>query len=394
MIPEIQITDIGYIVPTTEQINAGAWQLLDTSMGGNLSRVQGTFQHQLVTSITAMVKEFYDKQVQLANQFDPKFATGIYQEAIGELSDLTRDLATRSICPVVFRGLVGVVIPNGFIVQDLTGRNWRTSGQYNIGTSGTVVITCICDVAGAIEALPHSINRIVSALNGLDSVDNEDSAVMGFDEESPVDFEVRRQESLEKNAKMTDDSVRGNVLAVRDVVDCYAISNPTDQTVSIGETNYQAIRNSITVSVVGGSDYDVAKAAFIKAGTGCAWNGNTPIRIFAEEYPVNPPHYDLKILRPDFIDIHIKVIIKDPTSLSYPSETEAKNHILESSQSGENRVRIGKNLIPSDYICGMPKIGIKSIVASFDGVDWKDELPIGIDQYPSLDAFRITFKDS
>lgn len=394
MIPKIQLTDVGYVVPTTQEINNGEWQTLDSAMGGNLSRVQGTPQYQLATSTTAMVKDFYDNLVQLANQFDPRYASGIFQEAIGQLYFMSRKLATHSVCPVIFEGLSGAVIPSGFSVQDLQGRSWVTSGEYNIGSNGQVTIECTCVVAGAIEALPNSITVIPSALNGLDRVYNTDSAVMGYDEESRVDFEVRREESVAINSKMTDDATRGAVLDVRNVVDAYVISNPTDATVTKGETNYPLIRNSIVVSVVGGDDYQVARAAFIKAGTGCSWNGNTNVTIVAESYEHNAPTYPIKILRPDFKDIYVKIIVKDKTKISFTMETEAKNSILDSAKSGEDRVRIGKNFIPNDYICGLPSMGVKGIVASFDGSTWLNELPIGIDQYPSLNAFRISIEES
>ena len=41
---------------------------------------------------------------------------------IGELYFMTRNLATNSVCPVVFEGLSGAIIPEGFIVQDVAGR--------------------------------------------------------------------------------------------------------------------------------------------------------------------------------------------------------------------------------------------------------------------------------
>lgn len=43
----------------------------------------------------------------LANRYDPRYAKGIFQDAIGELYFMTRKLATRSQCPVVFWGLTG-----------------------------------------------------------------------------------------------------------------------------------------------------------------------------------------------------------------------------------------------------------------------------------------------
>lgn len=394
MIPKIELTEVGYIAPTTQEINAGVWQVLDDAVGGDLSRVQGTFQYQLATSCTAIIKDAYDNLIYLANQFDPRYAKDIFQDAIGELYFMTRKLATHSVCPVVFEGLTGVEIPNAFEVQDIIGRSWRTVGEYNIGAGGKVAIQCICDDSGAIEALPKSITVIPSALNGLDRVYNEDSAVMGYDEESRNDFNVRRRESVAINAKMTDDATLGAVLDVRNVVDAYVRSNPTDQTVNFGDTNYPAIRNSIVVSVVGGNDYDVGKAAFIKAGTGCSWNGNTDVTIFAETESHQTPEYPIKLLRPAFKDVYVKVIVKSINDISFALESETKDHILNSAKSGENRVRIGKEFIPADYICGMPKIGLKGIVASFDGVTWHDSLKIGIDEYPSLNAFRISLSET
>lgn len=394
MIPKLEITDVGYIAPTTQQINTGVWDDWNSALGGVLSRVQGSPQYQLTTSETAIIKDFQDLMIQLANQFDPRYAQGIWQDAIGELYFMTRKLATHSVCPVVFTGLSGVAIPSGFAVQDVAGRTWRTSGAYNIGSTGTVTILCECEIAGAIEALPNSITVIPTALLNLDSVTNVDSAVVGYDQESRVDFNIRRRESVAINGKMTDDATRGAVLNVRNVVDAYVISNPTDATVTFGETNYPAIRNSIVVSVVGGSDYDVAKAAFIKAGTGCSWNGNTDVTVIAEDYDVNPPTYPIKILRPDFKDIYIKVIVQDKSKISFSIEKEVEDLILASVASGDNRFRIGKNVIPASYICGLPSIGLKAIVGSFDGVTWLDELPIGIDQFPSLNSFRISIEES
>ena len=138
MIPKIEITDVGYIAPTTQEINDGLWQMVEAAFGGNVSRVQGTVQYQFVTSWTAMIKDAYDNLISLGNQFDPRYAEGIWQDAIAQLYFLTRKLATKSVCPVIFKGLTGAQIPEGFAVRDVAGRDWLTVGAYNIGVNGTV----------------------------------------------------------------------------------------------------------------------------------------------------------------------------------------------------------------------------------------------------------------
>lgn len=392
MIPKIEITDIGYKVPTTEQINAGVWDVLRRSLGESISTVQGTPQYQLATSITAIIRDIYDHDVALANQFDPRYASGIYQDAIGELYFMTRKLATHSVAPLVFEGLNGVVIPQGFQVRDTANHIWETTGQYNIGNNGHVVGNVLCTDAGAIEANPNSITTIVTGLTGLDRVYNEDSAIAGYNEESRADFEIRRSESVAIGAKMTDDAVRAAVLNIRDVVDCYVISNPTDNTVTKGATDYPLIRNSIVVSVVGGNDYEVAEAAFIKGGTGCSWNGNTPVTVLDNSYDGEKPSYPINILRPDFLDIYVQITVVDVDALTLDKQNEVKQYIIDSSKSGTNKVRIGKTLIPAVYVFGLQDIGIISVKVSTDGATWVDSMPIGIDQYPAINEFRISFR--
>ena len=389
MIPDLQITDRGYIVPTTAEVNAGVWEMLKGAFGSNISTVQGTPQYQLATSLTAIITDRNNKIVELSNQYDPRYADGIYQDAIGELYFMQRKLATHSVAHVTFTGLNGVVIPQGFLLQDVAGNIWETTGHYNIGNTGTVTGQALAQKAGAIEANVNSINIIISALSGLDSVTNEDSASVGYAEEDRADFEVRRQESVAINGKMTDDATRGAVFAVPDVVDCYVASNPTDATVTKGDTNYPLIRNSIVVSVVGGQDEAVAKQALIKAGTGCSFNGNTDVTVYDDSYESDPPSYDIKILRPDFVDVYFQVTVMDITKVTLQDQTNIKNSILERTSTGDLRVRIGKTVLPSAYMCGLPS-GIVSIKASFDNSTWLDKLPIGIDQYPSIDQFRIS----
>ena len=392
MIPKIEITNVGYKVPTTEQINAGVWSVLKSALGESISTVQGTPQYQLATSLTAIVKDIYDHDVMLANQFDPRYASGIYQDAIGELYFMTRKLATHSIAPLTFEGLNGVVIPQGYQVRDTAGNVWETTGTYNINNTGRVTGNVMCTTAGAIEANPNSITNIISGLSGLDRVYNEDSAIAGYNEESRSDFEIRRSESVSVGAKMTDDAVRAAVLNIPDVVDCYVISNPTDATVEKGATNYPLIRNSIVVSVVGGKDYDVAEAAFIKGGTGCSWNGNTPVTVYDNNYVGNKPSYPISILRPDFLDVYFQITVIDVDALTLDKQNEVKQYIIDSSKSGINKVRIGKTLIPAVYVFGLQDIGIISIKVSLDNETWTDTLPIGIDQFPSIDEFRISIR--
>lgn len=60
MIPQIQITNTGYVAPTREEITAGLWELMRSAFGDDITQDARTPQGQLVTSLTAA---FYDKRL-------------------------------------------------------------------------------------------------------------------------------------------------------------------------------------------------------------------------------------------------------------------------------------------------------------------------------------------
>ena len=94
------------------------------------------------------------------------------------------------------------------------------------------------------------------------------------------------------NSKNTDSATYGAVSNLSDVVDVFVKSNPTDETITIGTTDYPLIRNSILVSVVGGNPEEIAKTILSKAGSGCSFNGNTEIIVTdSENYSSRPPEY-------------------------------------------------------------------------------------------------------
>ena len=387
MIPKIELTNIGYRVPTTQEINDGVWEMLDSAMGGDLSKVQGTFQYQFATSFTAIVRDSYDQLVEQANQFDPRYAQGKWQDAIGEIYFIDRKLATKSVATVVFRGLSGVIIPSGFIIQDVNGNQWATTGVITIGSNSQASATVQCVVGGAIIANANTINIIPSALNGLDSVNNELPAITGINEESPQDFELRRQESVSANAKMTDGAVRGSVSSLNDVVDVYVYSNNSDAPITIGFTNYQLEAHSIVVSVVGGVDYDIAMQTLIKAGTGCGFNGNTLVVVSdTDTYPQNPPTYNVKFLRPELTGVYWRVTLVDISKMSLANQTAIQDTILNGMKTGATKGRIGGNLRPISYVSSVassvPNLDLETIEVSRDGSAWVNILEFGVDEFP------------
>lgn len=397
-IPSITITNQGIIAPSTQDVLNGVWAMLRDAFGEALVQSDDTPQGQLATSFTAFIQDERDKMIQLMNQIDPQYSSGIWQDAIGELYFLTRQENTYSTAPISLEGLVGTIVPSGFQIGDQAGNIWQTTGDFIIDTDGSILGTVQCLTAGAIQAAPNTITNIIVALSGLDRVTNPSAATVGIDEESRENFEIRRQESVAANAKNTDAATRGAIANLPSVVDVWVKSNPTDATVNFGSTNYPVIRNSILISVVGGTDYDIAWQALVKAGTGCSFNGNTEVTVYdTDTFPVDAPDYDVKFLRPSTVAVKYRVKVEDIAAMSFEDEQAIKNSILNALKTGKTRARIAQNIRAAQYIpvvISATELSIVDLEISIDnGTTWVNASQLGVDQFPNTTAFDITVVD-
>ena len=394
MIPKPTITDKGIIAPTTDEVLQGMWSVFVSAFGTDLNQTLNTPQGQLITSEAASLRDRDDQMIYLMNQVDPQYATGIWQDAIAKIYFLTRKLATASTAQVVFSGLAGSIIPQGFLVKDQAGNLWATTASATILSTGDVTTTVKCQTVGAISASANTITTIVTALAGVDRVTNPSAAVIGSDQESRVDFETRRSASVSANSKNTDASVRGTIANLPNVVDVWVQSNPQAVAATFGSTKYPVDAHSILVSVVGGIDYDIAWQILVKAGTGCGFTGNTTVKVTdTDPLAVQQPTYDIKFLRPKNTTVKFKVTLQDATLLSTKESKAIKDSILTALSSGTTRARIAQNLRAVQYVSAVvaaTSLELVSLEVSLDGTTWTDKLQFGVDQFPVSSLADIT----
>ncbi|MDE1486062.1 baseplate J/gp47 family protein [Xenorhabdus bovienii] len=395
MIPKLQITPDGILAPPTQEVIDGWWRVLKSCLGDNLNTDMNTPQGQLVTTLTAIITDERNFFVNLLNGFDPRYADGMMQDALAYIYFLQRKRATKSVAEITINGLANTVIPVGFQVSDDSGKIWNTQTEATIGDNGIATTNVYCDASGRVIASVGTINRVVKNINGVDSVINKTAAIVGRDEESRQEFELRRQESVAVNAKNTNAATYGAVSNINNVIDCYVIDNPSDETVQIGFTHYSLIRNSIAVSVVGGDDNEIAKQIFIKAGSGCSFVGNTSVKYQdMVNFPYLPPTYDIKFIRPTHVPIEFTVTFEDKLRLTHQDKEAIKKSILDEFGAGRGKGRIAKKLIVSDYICAVAQSTRERLIAiqiaRKNGVV-ANYLDFGIDEFPtlSIDDIRI-----
>ena len=79
---------------------------------------------QLIDGQTALVSQKDNDLLRLANGFNPKTATGVFQDALAQIYFLQRQVAQPTYVTCQCRGLYGTVIPYGAVVQDVNGNTF------------------------------------------------------------------------------------------------------------------------------------------------------------------------------------------------------------------------------------------------------------------------------
>ena len=326
---------------------------------------------------------------ELANQFDPQFADGIWQDALARIYFLTRKPATASAAECELIGLVRVVVPAGFLVQDTNSMLWSLQTAVTIPEGGTVKGMFTCMQSGAISAPAGSINSVYRALTGLDRVNNLQDATIGSEQESRADFERRRAQSVAVNAHGTPAAVYGEVANLAGVSDLYVIDNVLDIAVTLGATNYSVAAHSIYVAVAGGDNAQIADAIWRKTGNGCSYNGNTTVKLYDNHYSNPKPEYTIKFMRPAALPVYFEVQIENDGNVPANIETLVRDAIKSAFAAGSDiRPRIGAHMHAIKFA---PKIDavigdahLLSISIGKSPSNLGVSLTVGIDQYPTI----------
>lgn len=393
MIPPVQILPQGIVAPTTQEVIDGLWQLMKGCFGENINTSMDTPQGQLVTTLSSVITDERNFMINLLNSFDPRYASGQMQDALGYIYFMQRKQATPSVAELTFNGLSGVVIPANYQVSDDRGLFWSTSEEVVINESGVAVVKANCLTTGAIDAPVGVINRLTKSISGLDSVSNRTAGIPGRNAESRQEFEYRRSESVAKNAKNTNSATYGAVANLKGVIDCYVVDNPSDVTIQVGKTKYSLIRNSIAVSVVGGDNEEIAQQILTKAGTGCSFVGNTTVTYEDKEnFPYMPPKYTVKFIRPTDIAVTFTITVEDKTQLTHQAKQAIIKAITEEFTTGRGKGQIGKRLIASDYVCSVAQATTSRLIniqVGRKGSALASYIDFGIDEFPVLSVGDI-----
>lgn len=396
-VPPIVFTATGLILPDETAILQGVQADQNAAAGGNLSMTLTSPQGQIAQSQTAIIGDKNNQIALIANQVNPDFASGRWQDAIARIYFLTRIAASSTLVTGTCVGLVGATIPAGSLAQDTAGFQYASLEDAVIPISGSVDIDFQCLTTGPINCAIGALNTIVKAVTGWDTVSNATAGTPGTDVESRADFENRRKNSVGINSVNSIQAVRAAVLSVPNVLDAYVIDNSTAGVVDTGSTNYPVAANSIYVAVAGGDEEAVATAIWQNKSLGCVYNGSTSFTITDTSGGEPPyPTYDVTWQTPAALPVFFAVSIVNDPSLPSNITDYIKAAIVASfnGTDGGTRARIASLITAGRYYAGVaatsPLVAILSIFLGVAASPTAVSLQVGIDQRPTLDPSNIT----
>lgn len=403
-VPDVTITENGLSVPEIADVLSGRLTDLVTALSVNnstnglspstsLSSPQG----QIAMSDTEIVAQVYDKLLVLFNQINPDYASGRFQDGIGQIYFMDRIAGAGTVVTATVTGAVGTIIPAGSTAQDTAGYFYSTTSDVTIPAGGSINVEFTNQTDGPIPCAAGSLNTIYRAVPGWDAVYNFSTGVVGTDVESRIAFETRRKDSVFRGSRNQDGSVRAALLATDGVLDAYVWSNREDFTVNKGTTNFPVLPHSIYIAVYGGSDADVAESVFNTYNPGANMNGDTTYTIVDTSYQPPQPQYIMQWQRAIATPVYFRVTVDG--SLNPPSDiTSQIQQVIQDAFNGLvdgiPKARIGSTISASRYYAPViaidsSSVSILSLTVSLDNSTFGASVTMGIDQVPTISASNI-----
>lgn len=387
----------GVVVPTTQEVREDIAESVQTAFKVNDSdpalNVDPTApMGQVVDIITTEVQAKNTEVAFLANQLNPRTATGVWLDALAALYGLTRKVSEPTVVVCTCTGLQGTVIPYGAIVQDTLGNQLRHSvaGGVVIPAAGTIDSQFSTVEHGAIEISAGTVTKIVTVIAGWDTVTNAAAGITGRDVEPDGELLNRIKQSYAINANGTVANMQANLAALDGVLDCVVLENYTnDPQVQYGIT---LTAHSVAVCIVGGDDDAIAQTIFERKSAGCGTVGTTQVTYVDTEH-FNAT-YTYNIVRPTAVDFDVQVTFFE-SDMNPTTQDQVKQAIV-SDFLGElenARVKLATTVYASRFyqcIQDVTDSPIKQIQIGINGGPLGASVEVPADESPTISTDSIT----
>lgn len=250
--------------------------------GGTVEVGRGDLLDVLLSIVAVQLGDLAEALQSHNDALDADAAQGVALDNIGALRGIRRNAATYSTATVTLTGTVGLVIPQGKLVEgggaDGAAR-WALSADATIGGGGTITATVEAVEAGAVAALATEIDAIVTPVTGWTAVSNAAAATTGRDLETDAAYRVRQATSLQFAGAGSTNAIRGALGDLDYVETAIVIENDTAVAVTTGGVSLDPQSIAIIIDPAGSTltnaqNAEIAETIFERLAAGIKTNGS------------------------------------------------------------------------------------------------------------------------
>lgn len=287
-----QITPAGITIPQFSDVLEQIKTVFRGIYGQDIYIEDDSEDGQWLAILASLVNDNNQQAVSTYNAFSPSTAQGNGLAGVVKINGLLKKSASRSSVDVLIGGQAGTEITNG-IAGDTLGNQWSLPPLVTIPVGGSIVVTAVCTVDGAVQAPANSVTRIVTPTRGWQTVTNALAAVAGDAVEDDATLRMRQSVSTGLPALSVLDSIIGSIANLPGVQRYQGYEN--DQ----GTPDADGIPgHSISLVILGGDAQSIAETIALKKTPGTGTHGTTSEIVIDPKGVPNLIHfYQLALVR-------------------------------------------------------------------------------------------------
>ena len=162
------------------------FKTIDTN---GMSTHEGTFAFDTLSANAVEFEKSYAEMQLILDAAFPQTSWGQYLTMHAEAHGVIRKKATKSKVVVKLTGVAGTIVPKGVTVGTAEGKLFQTIETVTIGNTGDAIANVESEEIGKDSNVnANTITEIITNVDGLKSVINEEVSYDGFDEENDTDL--------------------------------------------------------------------------------------------------------------------------------------------------------------------------------------------------------------
>ena len=282
------------------------YQSLFKTIFGDINTDPSTPQGQIITSLTQIDLATISYLENLANAFFFGGSGDFLDKWAWNLYRVTRKQGTPSSVIIKITGRPTTDIPNDFTISD-GSENYIIEAPTRIGENGEVIAKFNNIAINDFVAKANTITQIVTNIDGVERVNNENNATQAIFRETDAELFHR---CLYFGSTATNSSFRSilaNVAQVKGVNRIAGAENVANQNKIIN--GVELTPHSICIVVDGGEAQEIAEAIQKSRATGCDMVGDIEIPLY-----IDKQKYIYRFYRPKTVAIKIKVTVSQANS--------------------------------------------------------------------------------